>query len=156
MKTNYLFSHRFKKIGWLLFIPSVVIGLLGLFDVLEIDILNVHVFGIKNDIFSKGGIGILENNIADEIFGILSIIGLLMISFSKEKNEDEFISRNRLESLVWGTYMNYLVLILSMLFVYEFSFFYVMIFNMFTTLIIHISRFYYILYKNKKSLQDEK
>jgi|GEM_PF-2785038 len=30
MEVNYLFPNRFKKIGWLLLIPSAIIGLVTL------------------------------------------------------------------------------------------------------------------------------
>ncbi|RLD35967.1 MAG: hypothetical protein DRI74_09935 [Bacteroidetes bacterium] len=99
---------------------------------------------------------VVENNIIDEILGVLIIISASFIAFAKEKNEDEFISKLRLESLVWATYVNYAILILALIFVYNMSFFWVMVFNMFTVLIFFIIRYNWALYKSKRDLSDEK
>ena len=79
------------------------------------------------------------------------ITGLLLIAFSREKHEDEFISRIRLESLQWAVLINYLLLIVSAFLVYGFSFMDVMMYNMLTVLIIFIVRFHLVLYRNKVS-----
>jgi hypothetical protein len=90
---------------------------------------------------SKGLLGFVNNNILNEIFGILIIISSLFVAFSKEKLEDEYISKIRLESLVWAVYVNYGILLFSFLFIFDFSFLWVMIFNMFTVLLFFIIRF---------------
>ena len=74
----------------------------------------------------------------------------------KEKTEDEFIAMIRLESLVWATYINYGVLILALIFVYDIPFFWVLVFNMFTTLIFFIIRYNWALNNSKKSIENEK
>jgi len=78
------------------------------------------------------------------------------VSFSKEKNEDEFIAEIRLSSLLWAVCVSYTLLLVAFLFVYGSPFFEVMIYNMFTVLIIFIVRFNYILYKNTRTVSDEK
>jgi hypothetical protein len=79
-----------------------------------------------------------------------------MVAFAKEKHEDEFIAKIRLESFLWATYINYAILLFSFLFFYGIGFMYVMIFNMFTIIILFIVRFNYILYRSTKQLQYEK
>ena len=100
--------------------------------------------------------GFVKDNISDEILGILFIVGAILVAFSKEKHEDEFIAKIRMESLVWATYINYAILIFCMLFFYNIGFLYVMIFNMFTVLLLFILRFYYLLYRSNKSMSYEK
>jgi hypothetical protein len=159
MQIKFLFPHYIKKLGWFIFIPSSVLGGLALFNVYDFEFLNhIKVFAFYDFMFSNGQseFTLIETNIADELFGILFIVGALLVAFSKEKQEDEFISNLRLESLVWATYINYAILILCMLFFYGFGFLYVMIFNMFTILIIFIFRFYFLLYTNRKMLSNEK
>lgn len=153
MKSKYLFPHKFKKIGLILFIPSAVLGLYALIKGYEPEFLNIRVPAINFvDFFDERPFfTMLENNILNEITGVMVIIGLLLIAFSKEKIEDEYISKIRLESLVWAVYINYFILLLSFLFVYDLSFLWVMIFNMFTILIFFIIRFYWELNKLKKS-----
>lgn len=158
MKTNYLLPNQFKKIGWLVFIPVLILGLLWVifeFEPAAFDIKTVALF--KDDYLDDiQFMAITENNIVDEIIGVLIIISGIFIAFSKEKEEDEFISKIRLESLVWATYVNYAILILALILVYNMSFFWVMVFNMFTVLIFFIIRYNWALYKSKRELSDEK
>ena len=158
MTINYLFPNRFKKIGWLLFIPGVLFGALYVIYQNDISYFNAKVFAItKSEIFGDTSFfTISENNILDEISSVLIIVGALLIAFSKEKIEDEFISKIRLESLVWATYVNYLVLMLAVLLVYDIAFFWVLVFNMFTLLIFFLVRFNLVLLQSKNRIKDEK
>jgi len=162
MKTKFLFPNYYKLIGWLLMIPTTILGILIIFYDFEIKFLDTKVFAIYSaglNIFGEGKVtsfGLEKDNITDEIVSILFIVGAVMVAFSKEKQEDEFIAKTRLESLVWATYINYAILILCIIFFYGSGFFMVMIFNLFTILLIFIIRFNYFLYKSKKSLRHEK
>ena len=157
MKTNFLFPHRYRKIGWILFIPVFILSILWVIFEFEPGFLDINVISLFNDEFLRDMqiVVIIENNIADEILGILLIVSSLFIAFSKEKNEDEFISKIRLESLVWATYINYAILILAFIFIYNMIFFWVAVFNMFTILIFFIIRYNWALYKLKKSMGHE-
>jgi hypothetical protein len=157
MKTNFLFPRKFKKMGWFLFIPGVLLGILYLITQTEPSLLDLEVFAVAHQpLFDKTVLfATTENNIFDEIIGLLIIIGAILIAFSKEKSEDEFISKIRLESLVWATYVNYAILILTIIFVYDLIFFWVLVFNMFTMLVFFIIRFNWALIKSKNQIKDE-
>jgi Ca2+-dependent lipid-binding protein len=99
--------------------------------------------------------GTTRNNVLNEIIGVVLILSFLMAAFSKEKQEDELIAKIRLESLVWATYVNYAVLLFSMIFIYGISFLWVMIFNMFTILLFFIIRFNWQVHKLNKSMGNE-
>lgn len=156
MKTNYLLPKPMKKVGWFLFIPGVVMGVLALFFDLEPDFFDFTVIGLDGQGFlgTDTRIGLTENNFFNEIAGLLVIIGAICIAFSKRAYEDEFIAKIRLESLVWATYVNYVVLIVAILFVFGMDFLWVLVFNMFTILIFFILRFNWALAKSSK-LQEE-
>lgn len=143
MKLNYLFPNKYKKIGWMIFIPAVLFGLVNLFLEYEPKFLDLKVPAIFIDeLFgNQKFLGFTKNNILNEILGVLIIISSILVAFSKEKLEDEYIAKIRLESLVWATYVNYGILLVALIFVYDFSFLWVMIFNMFTVLIFFIVRF---------------
>ena len=158
MKTNYLFPNQFQRLGWFLFIPGILLGIVFLITGADdITFFNFKVLSIaKLPIFGETVFfSISENNILDEIIGMLIITGGLLIAFSKEKSEDEFISKIRLESLVWATYINYAILIITIIFIYDLIFFWVLVFNMFTVLIFFIIRFKWALYKSKNQIRDE-
>ena len=160
MKTKLLFPNRFKLIGWILLVPATVLGIMFLFFHFELGFLRVNAFAIfSGSNFMGGSPGILEfthNNFTDEVAAVLFIIGAVFVAFSREKQEDEFIAKTRLESLVWATYANYAILIFCFLFFFDEGFLWVMIINMFTILIFFIIRFYFILYMSKKLLSHEK
>ena len=158
MQTNYLLPYSFKKAGWFLFVPGIILGIYYMITEAEPPFLDVKVFSVAaSQIMEKSTyFGITENNIFNEIIAILIILGALFIAFSKEKQEDEFIAKIRLESLVWATYINYAVLIIALFFIYDLAFLWVFIFNMFTILFFFIIRFNWVLFKSKKALQDEK
>ena len=97
----------------------------------------------------------IDNNILNEIIGVMLIISFLLVAFSKERQEDELIAKIRLESLVWATYVNYAVLLFSMIFIFGMSFLWVMIFNMFTILLFFIIRFNWQVRNLNKTIGDE-
>jgi hypothetical protein len=158
MKPNRLLPHKLKKLGWLLFIPSGIIGLIIISTNYEVKWLNTYVFAIFNDeLFSESRyFSIIKMNITQTLFGTLFIFGGLLVGFSEEKVEDEYISGLRLQALLWSVALNYLLLLFAFLFIYGTSFLQVMIYNMFTILVLFIGRFHFLLYKNKKTYSDEK
>jgi len=157
MKSNYLFPHKYKKIGWMILVPSAITGLIVLLGNYEPAFFNWHVPAIFIDEFlgEKQLYGISQENVLNEILGVLTIISLLLVAFSKEQYEDEFIAKVRLESLVWATFINYGILLIALILVYGVSFLWVMVFNMFTILIFFIVRFNWLIYKSKISLRHE-
>ncbi len=163
MKTNYLLPNRFKLIGWIILIPSLVLGILFLIFKFEPDFLNIKLFAFAKESFnfltgstSKEYFTFVKTNALDEILALSLIISALFVAFSKEKDEDEFISKIRLESLVWATYVSYAILFFSIIFIFGMPFFGVMVCNMFTILIFFIIRFNWLIYKSKKIVKNEK
>ena len=153
MKTKYLFPNSFKKTSLIVFVlSSICVLLLQIFnDDLQIE-LNIKTFAFIKDQFWQDCIYFswLEDDFLPELLGILLIVSGLIFAFSKEKTEDEMISKIRVESLVWATYINYAVLLFCIIFIYGFSFLDVMIYNMFTLLFFFTIRFHWMLYKNNK------
>lgn len=158
MKTNLLLPNRLKKVGWLLVIPSTILGIPVLFFDLELDFLRGKAFTVYCEGFTHAPtvFGVIDVNYTGTAFGLLFLIGAILVAFSKEKHEDEFIAKTRLESLVWATYVNYAILALCFVLFYSTEFLMVMILNMFTILIFFILRFYFIIYKSSKALGHEK
>lgn len=158
MKTNYLFPNSFKKSSGLLFLISllgiILIPIINKDDnVIE---LQTNVFALFYDEGIKTkSMGWIKDDIFPELLGIVLILSGLVFAFSKEKTEDEMISKIRIESLVWATYINYAVLLFCILFIYGFSFFSVMLYNMFTVLFFFIIRFHWMLYKNSQICTHE-
>lgn len=145
MLSKILLSHEFQKWGWALLIPFAALlfatnYLDFSFDFLEFQVREGALFEDSNE------------NFTNEIALIGVFVALFFIAFSKEKVEDEFIQKLRLDSLLVACYANTFILILGTLFFYGFGYLEFMGYNMFTIQLIFISRFKWVLNQQKKSV----
>ena len=149
MQITLLLPIKLKKIGWIMFGITLPLGIWILYSGYEFDWLNVKFYvlfpsSLYNTISRSQ---FLPVNLTRTIVGVLSIIGSLMVGFSKEKVEDEYIASIRTNALVWAVFVNYSLLIIAFIFIYDLSFINVMVYNMFTVLLLFIIRFHYLLLK---------
>jgi hypothetical protein len=158
MSYKALLPHKFKRIGWCILTPATIFGIILVFNGFDKWPLNAKVFAIYGEelLGNSHFFSFLRTDITNTLVGSLFIVGGLLVAFSKEKYEDEFIWNLRLSSLLWAVVTNYIVLLFCLVFVYGAPFLSVMVYNMFTVLIIFIVRFNYVLYRNLKAIADEK
>jgi len=145
MKQIKLFPHSFQRMGWILLLPSLALGIANMFFEYNASWLQFKLVKSNSLEFFA------SHNFTDELAAVGLIVSLIFIAFSREKIEDEAIQFFRLEALQWAVYANYLVLIISILAVYGSAFFQVLTYNMFTVLIIFILRFRYVLFQYNKA-----
>ncbi len=144
MKKLPLLPHYCQTMGFILFVPFLVLGVLYIGWDYQIPALNYH--------FTNGNFfDFAFNNLTDELASVGIIISLMLIAFSKEKTEDEAIQFFRLASLQWAVIVNYVILIAVILLVYGTDFLSVMIYNMFTILFIFNLRFRFVLFQHNRS-----
>lgn len=152
MKKTFLLANSYKKIGWVIFVPSFTLGLIVLISSFQFSFLDCTILNLFPSNFSDNckTVNWYESvNLTNTIVGILVLVGALLVGFSKEKQEDEYIGQMRLASLLWAVLVNYCLLILAFVIVYDFTFLTVMTYNMFTVLLLFIFRFHYLLYCSK-------
>ena len=130
MKT-LLFPHSFQRIGWIIFALGIALGAYAVF---------------------KGFNGSYTMN---NITIISIIVGGVLATCSCEKIEDEMTQQLRLNALLMALYINYAALIVCSLLVYDMDFLNVMIYNMFTILLIFMVVFRWKIWRMKKALQNE-
>ena len=130
MKT-LLFPHSFQRIGWIIFAISAAIGAYILFT----DNTDSYLF----------------NNIA--IIG--TCIGAILATCSREEVEDEMTGQMRLNSLLTALYINYAIQIVCSLLIYDLDFLNVMLYNMFTILLIFMVVFRWKIWRVKKATENE-
>lgn len=144
---KFLFNHKWKRISGWIFYLTILVGIYLLFTDSFEDLLKIRVFSLfhsetifttsnTENIIGSRGFQWIENGILDEILTFVIIVSGIIHSFCKEKIEDELISKIRMDSLVLSLYINYGVLLFFNFFVYELSYFYVMVFHLFTILIL--------------------
>lgn len=141
---NYLFNNKWKRISGWIFYLTILVGMYLLFTDSFEGLLKIQVFSLLDFRW-------IENGFVDEILTFVIIVSGIIHSFCKEKIEDELISKIRIDSLVLSLYINYGVLVLFNFFVYELNYIYVMIFHLFTILILFNLIFRYKLYIHYKS-----
>ncbi|WP_133257114.1 hypothetical protein [Hymenobacter edaphi] len=152
MHTRFLFPHRYKAVGWVLFATGAVLGLLAWNFEWHPSWLSFELpaFVLPHPVLGKDGTP-TPHNFLPEISGVLCIIGALLAACSREQHEDEFIMRLRLDSLLWAVYVNYGLLILALLLTYEFLFLNLMVYSMFTPLVLFLLRFHYVLFRSSRA-----
>jgi len=156
MKTKFLLPNRFKYVGWAIALPALILMVLSLhyefaFQFLHYQSPKGGQFMSDNDFLWN----IHDENFTNEIGSLILISGLLMIAFSREKDEDERIAKLRLESLLWAVLVNSILIMLSIVFIYGVDFLNVMVYNICTPLILFIARFNLLRYFERKEINKE-
>ncbi|HEY4832326.1 MAG TPA: hypothetical protein VIH61_07190 [Waddliaceae bacterium] len=87
---------------------------------------------------------------------LMVLVGLFLIAFSKEKVEDEQIVQLRLDSLRWAIYLNYAILLFSLIFSRGSDSHHILLLNIWLPLLFFIFRFQWVLYRlNRLAKHDE-
>jgi len=141
-----------KRIGWIILIPGLILGFILLNSDFEYPEFNVKMYSVFNNsgLFSSNKSHIVDTNLMNEIAILLILVGGMIVAFSKEKVEDEYIKTIRLKSLLWATIVNYFILFLANLLLFDFNFLNFMVLNMFAVLLLFIVKFKIELYNFKK------
>jgi hypothetical protein len=84
---------------------------------------------------------------------LLMALGLFLAAFSKEKIEDEQISQLRLDSLQWAIYVNYMLLIVSLILSSDTE--HILFLNLLVPLVFFIIRFQWKLFQNNRMLKRD-
>lgn len=134
MKT-FLFPHTFRPIGWIVLVPTLILGILLLDGILSVD-------------------GSVETILTDTaIIGIA--LGSIFITCSRERIEDEMTSSIRLKALLTSLYTYIVFLVIWTLAVNCMAYLYVMAASLVMLPIIFVVRFRYEMHRYYKIKSDE-
>ncbi len=162
MRSNYLFPTACKKIGWVLFIPFAIVGIIFLADgslLPEIKWNPVVIYTgahltdhgqVPGEFFKS-----INDDMKEEIIVIGLAIALSLISFSREKDEDELVEHLRAKSLVWSLKANVILLIIATLLLYNDQYVTFAWIYMFSVFLLFIIRFEIELYRFRHSSHEE-
>ena len=142
MKSRFLFPYWCRYLGWALVVAHVPMSIIGR---------------------ANGMINPLDNPPTQSLFtgehlffictSLVMALGLFIVAFSREKIEDEQIWHVRLDSLRWAIYINYLVLIASLIFIYDTA--HILELKLWVPLIFFIIRFRWVIFRLNRSLSRE-
>ncbi len=86
---------------------------------------------------------------------LLMLTGLVLIAFSKEKIEDEQITQLRQDSLQWAIYINYIELIIIMIFADKNDFKEIIHLNVWGPLVFFIILFRWKMFRNSRYTKED-
>ncbi|MEJ7558572.1 MAG: hypothetical protein WKF66_09715 [Pedobacter sp.] len=150
MKNKLLLPVRFRKTGWIIFIITTIAFIVARKYEWEPSMLN-YTYTDNNGRGSSG------TNLLKEIFFTCWMIGLMMIAFSKEKNEDEYIAYLRLSSWQYSVFASLMISILGTWFIYGMNYLMFSALNMLTAPLAFIVIFNLTIYRTlKRNTIDDK
>ncbi|MDB5122469.1 MAG: hypothetical protein JWP94_598 [Mucilaginibacter sp.] len=141
MKSRFLFPYWCRFLGYVLILA------------------HVPVVVFKQSLGFDLSHGTVSNNLLNShhVFfmttTLLMAIGLFIVAFSKEKIEDEQISQLRSDSLQWAIYVNYVLLIISLVFTNDTE--HILFLNLMVPLAFFIIRFRWVIFRLNSSLSRE-
>ena len=149
----FLLPNRSKIVGGIFLLIGIVLAIVRFYFGIKPEFLHITVFSIYSKFLGTKFLSLIANNIFEEIVLLLILLGLFMVAFSKEKDEDEQVKMIRLSSMYLSVFINTLGLALSFFFIFGLAFAEVMVLNLFSVLIIYliIFRFKYYLFQKKGS-----
>jgi len=139
MKPKFLFPHWTRYLGWILVFAHVPVMVLGKYYDLKAHRSNDELFNGPHLLF----IGT----------ALLMAVGLFLVAFSRERIEDEQIAQLRLDSLRWAVFVNYIVLIVCLIFFNDTP--HILLMNLWIPLLFFIIRFQWKLFQNTRLLKKD-
>ena len=133
---NLFLPIRFRCWGLALLVPGFFMFYIRFYSAQQPEFLDFKVFAFASTYLETKYFSIIQNNISEEITGILSYIGLFFIAFSKENKEKPEYFEIRINSFFVAFFINSILTVLSFLFLYGLNFIEFLIFNLFSVLII--------------------
>ncbi len=149
-KGIYLLPNKFNIIGVLLFVVGIIITIIRFYFGVKPDWLDIKVFAVYSSFLQTKYFTFITNNILEELSGLILLVGLVFIAFSKEKTENEIIEQIRIRSFFYSVYINILFTVFAFIFIFGLGFVYYLVLNMFVFLLLFIFIFRYNIYYYKK------
>ena len=122
MKNNFLLSERFKPAGIILLLLGFLLIEMRYQFNYKPDLLNMKVFAFYTYYIESKSFTVVSNQMLEEFGAIFILLGLAMLSFAKEKVENEATDSIRLKAFILASYFNLAFLLISLLFFFGFGF----------------------------------
>lgn len=152
MKRDWLLPFGFKRVGWVILVPAVLLGLAIWLDGFD---------GLPEWISPEDSpVGrLLRTETAGRIirnFALIGVwIGTLSVACSRERIEDEMISRIRLNALLAALYVQAGLMVVVALAVYNIAYLDVMVANLVALPLIFLTIQRLMLWRMRKEAGDE-
>jgi len=157
MKTIPLLPNRFRYVGVIFLVLGVITGYLYLFGS-KPEFFVTRIFAFITSYLETRYWVIAQTNLLDEIAAVSTTIGLTMLGYSKEKDENDEINTLRFKALIYATYFSIAIWVSFFLFVYGWPIFLFsssvfLIFLVFNLLVFNVLKYRYRKSKQLKKIQ---
>ena len=144
--TKYLFPYNTRFVGIALILAHIPVKFL--WDAYYPNGYDHHAMANENSLWSPPHLFFIGTT-------LMVLVGLFLVAFSKEKFEDEHIVQLRLDSLRWAIYLNYAILLFSLVFTQGGDTKHILLLNIWLPLLFFILRFQWVLYRIKRSAKSD-
>lgn len=120
--SNLLLPRGLRPLGIIFVVIGIILLILKYKFNIKPDFLDLKVFAFYSFYIEAKTFTMITHQMIADFGGIFLLTGLLFISFTKEKNESEVLDSLRLKAFILTSYINFLYLILSVLFFFGFGF----------------------------------
>ena len=157
MKKNYLLPHGFKLVGLILLLPFLVSCLWLLLgpgegDWFKVDVPALYTLDLKN---TCEWFTMTVTDPVNEICMLGLLASLVFVALSKEKDEDEMTAVVRMQSFVWSFWGTALIMLVAILFIYDFAFLHFAFASVFTSFILYVCKFNYEMIMIRRAQNEE-
>lgn len=151
---GWLLPRCFRIVGIILTIAGLIMTILRFWVGIKPNFLEMKVFVIYSAYLETHEFALITNNISEEICGVVLLLGLFFLAFSKMKTESEEIWKIRTRAFIYSFYTNTAFLIFCFIFIYGWGFLMVMTLNLVLFLILY-NIFFYSLFIRSAGTDDE-
>jgi hypothetical protein len=146
-----LFPPKFRLWGLGIALAGVMLAILRFSFGFKPDVLNVKVFAIYSRYMETKVFEVIQNQLVEEISGILVMTGLTIAAFSRMKTENELVHALRLKSFLLSGYLNAVFFIGGLLLTYGLGYIFVLILNSVSWLVFYLAVFSWLYHRNIKT-----
>jgi hypothetical protein len=147
MKNTLLMPARFRKIGWFIF----AIATIAFFGMMKYEWRPSILDYTYTDSDGRGSTG---TNLLKEIILTFWMVGLIMIAFSRQKQEDEYLNYIRLLSWQYSVFASMVISIIGTWFIYGANYLMFSALNMLTAPVAFIVIFNVMIYRTFERSSD--
>lgn len=140
-KHSFLLPRRFRFVGFVFTVAGAILGIMRFYFGFKPDVLDQKVFAVYSVYLKTKTLKVESNQLIEEVVGLLLILGLFMIAFAREKNENPQVNAIRLKAFFISFYFNTVFLIASISFTFGLAFIYMAILNLVLPLSIYVISF---------------
>ena len=151
----WLLPRFFRFIGIILTFAGIVMTILRFWVGIKPDFLEMKVFVLYSAYLETHEFALITNNISEEICGIVLLLGLFFMAFSKMRTESDEIWNIRTRALIWSFYTNTIFLIFCFILIYGWGFLMVMTLNLVLYLVLYNIFFYFLFLRSEIKHEDE-